>query len=116
MVSYFTWVKPPDRVLERKVYCLEIEERLKIPPLNERGLGVRTVNSATIRSSKKIFTEEEAVGVTGICLEHLRSLARSKHLGVLVRAAEAAGGQAEKILFSTSDLMVLRVLQPRCEH
>lgn len=72
--------------------------------------------SATIRSSQKVFTEEEVSGLTGICLEHLRNLARSKHLGVLVRAAEVAGGQAEKLLFSASDLMVVRVLQQRCQH
>jgi hypothetical protein len=72
--------------------------------------------SVTIRSSQKIFTEEEVSGLTGICLEHLRNMARSKHLGFLARAAEAAGGQAEKWLFTDSDLMVLAVLHPRCEH
>jgi len=77
--------------------------------------GVTTV-SLKIRSSQKVFTEEEVSGLTGICLEHLRNLARSKHLGVLVRAAEAAGSQAEKLLFSNSDLMVLNVIQHRCQH
>ncbi len=70
----------------------------------------------TVKSSQKIFTEEEISGLTGICLEHLRSLARSKHLGSLVRAAEAAGEQAERWLFTNSDLMVLAVLVPRCHH
>jgi len=70
----------------------------------------------TVKSSQKIFTEEEISGLTGICLEHLRSLARSKHLGSIVRAAEVAGEQAEQWLFSHSDLMVLAVLVPRCHH
>jgi hypothetical protein len=72
--------------------------------------------SMTIRSSQKIFTEEEVSGLTGICLEHLRNMARSKHLGFLARAAEAAGNQAEKLLFTSSDLMVLNVIQHRCQH
>ncbi len=49
-------------------------------------------------------------------MEHLRSLARSKHLGFIARAAEAAGQQAEKWLFTNSDLMVLTVLYTRCNH
>jgi hypothetical protein len=72
--------------------------------------------SVTIRSSQKIFTEEEVSGLTGICLEHLRNLARSKHLGFLARAAEAASDQAEKWLYTDSDLLVVAVLHPRCEH
>jgi hypothetical protein len=76
--------------------------------------------SVTIRSSQKLFTEEEVSGLTGICVEHLRDLARSKHLGFVGRAAqaaaEAAGDQAEKWLYTSSDLMVLVVLRPRCEH
>ena len=76
--------------------------------------------SITVRSNQKFFTEEEVSGLTGICLEHLRTLARNKHLGSLARtaqaAAEAAGGQAEKWLFTSSDLMVLVVLQPKCQH
>jgi hypothetical protein len=31
-------------------------------------------------------------------------------------AAEAAGGQAEKWLFTSSDLMVVATLQPKCQH
>jgi hypothetical protein len=79
-----------------------------------------TMSTLTIRSSQKTFTEEEVSGLTGICQEHLRNLARSRHLGVLARAAEAAaeaaGQQAERMLFSNSDLMVLAMLHPRCEH
>ena len=70
----------------------------------------------TVKSSQKIFTEQEISGLTGICLEHLRNLARSKHLGSIARAAEAAGEHAEQWLFTNSDLMVLAVLVPRCHH
>jgi hypothetical protein len=70
----------------------------------------------TVKSSQKIFTEQEISSLTGICLEHLHSVARSKHLGSIVRAAEAAGEHAEQMLFSNSDLMVLAVLFPRCQH
>ena len=69
-----------------------------------------------IKSSQKVFTEDEVSRLTGICLDHLHSLARSKHLGFLARAAEAAGEQAEKWLFTNSDLMILTVLYTRCQH
>lgn len=69
-----------------------------------------------IKSSQKLFTEDEVSGLTGICLEHLRNLARSRHIGMIVRAAEAAGAEAEKLLFTNSDLMILTVLFPRCQH
>jgi len=69
-----------------------------------------------IKSSQKIFTEEEVVSLTGICLEHLRNLARSRHIGFLSRAAEAASSKAEQWLFTNSDLMVLTVLYTRCQH
>jgi hypothetical protein len=81
------------------------------------------MSTLVIRSSQKTFTEEEVSGLTGICQEHLRNLARSRHLGVLARAAEAAaeaagaaGQHAERLLFSNSDLMVLAMLHTRCEH
>ena len=69
-----------------------------------------------IKSNQKLFTEEEVSRLTGICLDHLRTLARSKHLGFLARAAEAAGEKAEQLLFTNSDLMVLTVLYTRCQH
>jgi hypothetical protein len=69
-----------------------------------------------VKSSQKIFTEDEVASLTGICLEHLRGLARNRHLGTLARVAEAAGAEAEKWLFTNSDLMILTVLCPRCEH
>jgi hypothetical protein len=68
-----------------------------------------------IKSSQKIFTEEEVASLTGICPEHLRGLARNKHLGTLTGVAEAAAG-AERLVFSNSDLMIMSVLHPRCQH
>ena len=70
----------------------------------------------TIKSSQKIFTEQEISGLTGICSDHLRDLARSKHLGSIARAAGGAGEQTDHWLFTNSDLMVLAVLVPRCSH
>jgi len=70
----------------------------------------------TVKSSQKIFSEEEITGLTGICREHLLDMARSKHLGCIARAAGGAGEPAERWLFTNSDLMVLAVLVPRCEH
>jgi len=69
-----------------------------------------------IKSSQKFFTEDEVSSLTGICLDHLRSMAQNKHLGTLARVAEAAGAEAEKWLFTNSDLMILTVLHPRCQH
>ncbi len=69
-----------------------------------------------IKSSQKFFTEDEVSTLTGICLDHLRSLAQSKHLGSLARAAEAAGEQAGQWLFTNSDLLILTVLYTRCQH
>lgn len=68
-----------------------------------------------IKSSQKLFTEDEVSRLTGICLEHLHGLARSKHLGFLARAEKYAE-QAESWLFTNSDLMILTVLYPRCNH
>jgi hypothetical protein len=69
-----------------------------------------------VRSSQKVFTEEEATTLTGICREHLRGLARNKHLGTPRAVAEAAGSAAEKWLFTNSELAIIAVLHPRCEH
>ncbi|HUA00474.1 MAG TPA: hypothetical protein VMB02_09100 [Candidatus Aquilonibacter sp.] len=69
-----------------------------------------------IKSSQKIFTEEEVAKLTGICLEHLRSIARNKHLGKLASVAEAAGARAERWLFTNTDLSIMTALHPRCEH
>jgi hypothetical protein len=66
-----------------------------------------------IRSSQKFFTEEEVVNLTGICAEHLRGLAESKHLGTLAVTTDSA---ARKWRFTNSDLMIMAVLHPRCSH
>jgi hypothetical protein len=73
-------------------------------------------NMVTVKSSQKLFTDEEISRLTGICMEHLHGVARSKHLGSIVRVAAVAGGQAERWLFTNSDLNVLAVIYPRCEH
>jgi hypothetical protein len=70
----------------------------------------------TVKSTQKVFTEDEISRLTGICTEHLRGVARSKHLGFIVLAAGAVGGQAERWLFTNTDLSVLTALFPRCEH
>ena len=69
-----------------------------------------------VKSSQKLFTDEEISGLTGICMYHLHGVARSKHLGAIVRAATAGREQAEQWLFTNSDLSVLAVLFSRCEH
>ena len=75
------------------------------------------MSSLTIRSSQKVFTEEEVSGLTGICQEHLRNFARIRHLGQAAEAAaEAAGSTAHKWLYTFSDLFVLTTVCERCEH
>ena len=75
------------------------------------------MSSLTIRSSQKIFTEEEVSGLTGICLVHLRNFTRIRHLGQAAEAAaEAAGSTAHKWLYTISDLTVLTMVCERCEH
>lgn len=69
-----------------------------------------------VRSSQKYFTATEVTSLTGICFDHLRALARNKHLGTLIHAAEVAGVQAEEWLFSHSDLTILTAIHPRCQH
>jgi hypothetical protein len=63
-----------------------------------------------IRASQKLFTEDEAIRLTGLCMETLRAIATTKHLGFIQRAAEAAGEQAGRLLFTHSDLMILNLL------
>ena len=69
-----------------------------------------------IKSSQKFFTEDEVAKLTGICLDHLRGLVQNKHLGRPMGAAEAAGAETQRRLFTNTDLMILTVIQPRCEH
>jgi hypothetical protein len=69
-----------------------------------------------VKSSQKIFTDSEIASLSGICVEHLHGLAKTRRLGFIARAAEAAGKQADQWLFTLSDLIVLVRLYPRCEH
>ena len=69
-----------------------------------------------VKASQKIFTDAEIASLTGICVEHLHRLAKTRHVGFIARAAEAAGKQADQWLFTLSDLIVLSRLYPRCEH
>jgi len=69
-----------------------------------------------VKSSQKIFTDADVARLTGICVEHLHGLAKTRHLGFIARAAEAAGKQADQWLFTLSDLIVLVRLYPRCQH
>jgi hypothetical protein len=68
-----------------------------------------------IRQSQKLFTEAEVADLTGICAEHLRSVAREKHLGTFATAL-IAGQRAESWLFTNTDLSILTRLQPSCQH
>jgi hypothetical protein len=70
----------------------------------------------TIKSSQKLFTEDEVIDLTGICLQHLRDFAKSRKVGFISRVAEAAGAGAEKWLFTNSDLLVVAMLLQPCEH
>ena len=69
-----------------------------------------------VKSSQNIFTDTETATLTGICLEHLHNLARTRHIGFIVGVAEAAGKQADQWQFTLSDLMVLATLYRRCQH
>ena len=69
-----------------------------------------------VKSSQNIFMDTEVATLTGICLEHLHGLARRRHIGFIARADEAAREQADQWLFTLSDLMVLVMLHPRCQH
>jgi hypothetical protein len=84
----------------------------------ERGITGSSRDKAmvTVKSSQKIFTDAEIASLTGICVDHIRNFAKSRHLGFIARAAEAAGKQADQWLFTLSDLMVLVTLFPRCTH
>jgi hypothetical protein len=78
--------------------------------------GARSRAMVTVKSSQKIFTDSEVASLTGICVEHVHNFAKSRHLGFIARAAEAAGLSADQWLFTLSDLMVLVTLFPKCTH
>jgi hypothetical protein len=63
-----------------------------------------------VRANQKFFTDVEVAGMFGAALDEIRDFARTKHLGILSRAAEAAGVSAGQLLFTLSDLMILSVL------
>ena len=69
-----------------------------------------------VRASQKWFTEDEVSRLLSIGVDELRSLARTKHVGILEKAAEAAGVTAGRLLFTLSDLMILAVLWPKVHH
>jgi len=69
-----------------------------------------------VRASQQFFTDEEVARLLQVGLEEVRRVAQLKHLGMLSRAAEAAGASAGRLLFTLSDLMVLSVLWPRLQH
>jgi hypothetical protein len=79
------------------------------------GMLFRSEAMVTVKSSQKIFTDSEVASLTGICLDHIHKFARSRHLGFIARAAEAAGN-ADNWLFTLSDLMVIVTLFPKCTH
>ena len=64
-----------------------------------------------VKSSQKFFTAEEISSLTGICPQHLRDFAHDKHLGLQKRTGEPASQ-----VFTSTDLMIVTVLQPRCDH
>ena len=68
------------------------------------------------RASQMWFTEDEVSRLLSIGVDELRSLARTKHVGILEKAAEAAGVTAGRLLFTLSDLMILAVLWPKVHH
>jgi hypothetical protein len=76
----------------------------------------RSAALVTVKASQKIFTDSEVASLTGICVEHIRNFAKSRHLGFIARAAEAAGLSADQWLFTLSDLTVLVTLFPKCTH
>jgi pyruvate-formate lyase len=83
--------------------------------LREASNESEAMGMVRVKLSQKVFTEEEVTSLTGICREHLRDLARNRHLGTLAGMAEAAAG-AQEWLFSNSDLMIMTALHPRCQH
>ena len=63
----------------------------------------------TVKSSQKIFTDSEVASLTGICVEHVHNFAKSRHLGFIARAAEAAGISADQWLFPVSEVHALKL-------
>jgi hypothetical protein len=70
----------------------------------------------TTKATQKIFTYTEAASLTGICPDHLDSLAKRHRLGFIARATEIQGSRTDQWFFGPWDLMVLATLFPRCAH
>ena len=45
----------------------------------------------TVKASQKIFTDSEVASLTGICVDHLRNFAKSRHLGIYCPSRRARG-------------------------
>jgi hypothetical protein len=63
-----------------------------------------------VRANQKVFTDVEVARLFGAALDEVRALARTKHLGMLARAAEAAGVSAGQFLFTLPELAILFTL------
>jgi hypothetical protein len=71
----------------------------------------------TVKSSQKIFTDSEVASLTGICVDHIHNFGKRRHLGFIVRAAEAGYRSTRTSgCRALSDLMVLATLFPKCTH
>src|SRR6266850_3734211 len=102
---------------ERNDYCWRKDAARKMLAASKLvRTELRSRAMVTVKSSQKIFTDSEVANLTGICVEHVHNFAKSRHLGFIARAAEAAGINADQWLFTLSDLMVLVTLFPKCTH
>ena len=56
--------------------------------------SLRDKAMVTVKSSQKIFTDAEIASLTGICVDHIRNFAKSRHLGFIAgcRSGWQAGG------------------------
>jgi hypothetical protein len=110
-----------ERLLLRKraAFRLQLASKLGVQQVETQEAveaRSRSKSMVTVKSSQKIFTDSEVASLTGICVDHIHNFAKSRHLGFIARAAEAAGAQADQWLFTLSDLMVLVTLFPKCTH
>jgi hypothetical protein len=97
-------------------YCSRYDASSIQASVGEFVAEQRSRAMVTVKSSQKIFTDSEVASLTGICVEHVHNFAKSRHLGFIARAAEAASISADQWLFTLSDLMVLVTLFPKCTH
>jgi len=103
--------------MERNDYCSGVCAANTIHPASKAVESMTNRKSGESRKRlRPWFTGSEVATLTGICVDHLHNFAKSRHLGFIARAAEAAGKQADQWLFTLSDLMVLVTLFPKCTH